>query len=649
MLAQLLTRTAVTRPSAPWGSRRARQVAALVGVVAAAGLAAGVWIPEPAEPAGWELNRGFESFAADFDCGFRADKSMQCRSGRSYRGRWLVALDGNFTECGILVDGRLTCWVPPSDRIGGPGGHPEPFPFGDERFTALSAGRFQCGIGEDRTLACTQDGFDPDDFPLMDPMMPPAGEFAAVSVGHDDACAIGVDRELVCWHESLGGGSEPLPAPPAGEFVSVSVGNWHACAVRAGGEVVCWGDDAYGQASPPAGSFSAVAVATYYSCGLRDDGEVACWGLRSGDTSNRQYAWNSYGGLWPSGPFQTLEISRLWPRICAVRAGSGEAVCWNDGTATHRPPEGAFVALEAGAWATCGLRAGGEVACWGHEWTWFPEEVHGRLTWEIPPGPFTALGVGHGHACGLRPGGEAVCWGRDFGGRTAAPPGAFTALSAYEHATCGLRPGGEAECWGARDADAEAPVAAPPPGPFTAIRVGHGSVCGLRPGGDMACWGTYSGEPIPAPDGAFTAVIAGDAYIPAGNCGLRTGGLIACAAADDDWTSHFPDWTWHILDGAFSTVSAWDNHFCGLRLDGEAVCWNASAATWHEPTPRGRSPASPPATGTPAGCALTAPPNAGPATGHPALCPPTRRAPDAADSAFASPMERTVRRRGVRR
>ena len=172
--------------------------------------------------------------------------------------------------------------------------------------------------------------------------------------------------------------------------------------------MVCWGDDAYGQASPPAGIFSAVAVATYYSCGLRGDGAVACWGLRSGDTSSRQYGWNSYGGLWPAGLFTALEISRWEDRICAVRAGSAEAVCWNDGTATHRPPEGAFVALEAGAWATCGLRAGGEVECWGHERTWFPEEVHGRLTWEIPPGPFTALGVGHGHACGLRLDGEFI-------------------------------------------------------------------------------------------------------------------------------------------------------------------------------------------------------------------------------------------------
>ena len=173
------------------------------------------------------------------------------------------------------------------------------------------------------------------------------------------------------------------------------------------------------------------------------------------------------------------------------------------------------------------------------------------------------------------------------GGGEAVPDHGFVSVELGPRIGCGLRTGGEAECWGARDADARNPVAAPPPGPFTAIRVGRGSVCGLRPGGDMACWGTYSGGPTPAPGGAFTAVIAGDADIPTGNCGLRTGGLIACATADDDWTTHFPDWSSYVPDGAFSAVSAWDEHFCGLRPDGEAVCWHATAATWHEPTPPG--------------------------------------------------------------
>ena len=95
-----MTRNSGTRSGVPeggsalGGSRRAWQVVALVGVVVAAGLAVGVRIPDPVEPVGWALNRGFESFANEFDCGFRADQSMQCRSGRTLSERWFVALDG---------------------------------------------------------------------------------------------------------------------------------------------------------------------------------------------------------------------------------------------------------------------------------------------------------------------------------------------------------------------------------------------------------------------------------------------------------------------------------------------------------------------------------------------------------------------------
>ncbi len=563
-----------------FGRRRTWQVAALAGVVAAAGLVAGVWIPDPPEPAGWELNRDFETFSASFGCGFRADESMQCRTGRTYRergdlGRFL-ALDGTGPRCGILIDGRLKCWGQHYEI--GPQGHPKRYPFDNERFTALSAGGFQCAIRTDQTLACTYEGWDPKVHRWVPEWVtdPPAGEFTAVSVGSSDACAIRVGGSLVCWGDDDPYGRGPLPAPPAGEFISVAVGWAHACAVRLDGEVVCWGDDVDGLASPPAGTFTAVAVGGSFSCGLRVDGEVRCWGLRIDDPATRpegrtaRTGWNQSRGLWPAGPFAALELSS--GRICAVRASSGEAVCWNDGTATHQPPGGTFSTLDAGAWATCGLRRDGAVDCWGHELTRYYRRVE-PLNWDIPAGPFAAVAVGEGHACGLRADGEAACWGSRVGGRAGVPPeGPFTALSASEDVTCGLRPDGEATCWGSADVVGDDPVAAPPAGPFTEIRVGDGTVCGLRPGGDMICRGTSHGFPLSVPSGAFTAVIA------AGSCGLRAGGEISCSAAYTDRTSN-------LAGGAFSAVSASGNHFCGLRPDGEAECWNAATAIWHEPTP----------------------------------------------------------------
>lgn len=575
---------------AVWGRRRTWQVAALAGVAAAAGLVAGVWIPEPPEPAGWELNRDFETFSATFGCGFRADESMQCRTGRTYRergdlGRFL-ALDGIQPRCGIRIGGRLRCWGQHYEI--GPRGHPKRYPFDDERFTALSAGHFECALRTDRVLRCTVEGWDPKVHRWVPEWVthPPAGEFTAVSVGSSDACAIRVGGALVCWGDPDPPSHRPgpLPAPPAGEFISVSVGRAHACAVRLGGALVCWGDDADGRASPPAGRFTAVAVDRFFSCGLGVDGEVRCWGLRIDDPATRPEGrtggrgWNQSRGLWPAGPFTALDISRWWDGICAVRAGSGEAVCWNDGTATHQSPGGTFTALDAGAWVTCGLRRGGAADCWGHETDLGYRRVL-PLNWDIPAGPFAAVAVGEGHACGLRAGGEAVCWGSQVGGRAGVPPvGPFTALSASENVTCGLRPDGEATCWGSSDVYGDDPVAVPPAGPFTAIRVGRKSVCGLRPGGDMVCRGTINGYPLSVPDGAFTELIAPGIYVAA--CGLRASGEIACSAAHDGRTPDLPG-------GAFSTVSTAGSHFCGLRPDGEAECWNAATTIWHEPTPPG--------------------------------------------------------------
>ena len=291
-------------------------------------------------------------------------------------------------------------------------------------------------------------------------------------------------------------------------------GSWFACGVRSGGRVECWGDyedeeDNSGQ-SPPPGWFESVAVAGFFSCGLRVDGEVECWGLRR-DPEHRWPGWNADGGLWPQGPFTALGVGSYLDAICALRVG-GEFVCWNDGSATHRAPQGAFVALDAGLVATCGLRPGGEAVCWGFDEGWERQHTVARpLDWDIPAGPFTAISVGDRYACALRPGGEAACWGhgksrksrggvaeretlaeREIRRRLQPPPGPFVAISAGYNYTCGLRPGGEAACWGLAGTYSERELADPPPGPFVAISAGErradDHACGLRPDDTAVCW-----------------------------------------------------------------------------------------------------------------------------------------------------------------
>ena len=106
------------------------------------------------------------------------------------------------------------------------------------------------------------------------------------------------------------------------------------------------------------------------------------------------------------------------------------------GKAESSPPGGEFLSVVAGETLSCGIRAGGEVECWGTSVSGVPEGA----------GPFSMLaGDGGVVVCGLRAGdGLLVCWG---GLRAGTPPGEFTWVSGGKQDFCGLRPDGEVVCW----------------------------------------------------------------------------------------------------------------------------------------------------------------------------------------------------------
>lgn len=541
-------------------------------------------------------NHGFVSVNAGVGCAFRDDGTRLCWNVRSARlpqlPDELAFLDGPFDLdgdlCWIDTDGTLECQKEHMDDIVGPPEDPFPgyeqFPFPGRRFTALSGGRFACAIDVEGALACTDYGY-PIDWAWDGPgAHPTEGEFVSVSAGDPHMCGVRVGGKLLCWSDHYYRRRSPaVMSPPAGEFTSVSVGDEHACAVRVGGELVCWGADERdsGKLSPPEGLFKAVAIRNLgsTSCGLRPDGEVECWGR----------SWNEFGGVWPQGPFVALDVDL---RICALRTG-GEVTCWGAGSGMHRPPSGAFVALDAGPKATCGLRPDGQIDCWGYH-----RELNGGwspLAWEPPAGPFTAVSVGDDYACALRPSGDVACWGRGKLGpyrsgaddeerenrrRLQPPPGPFSAISAFDEFTCGLRPDGEIDCWGMYDADNQVgdaiDLADPPAGPFTAVRTGFSWACGLRPGGRAVCWNAADGSEKASVDG-IVALIGGSA-LP---CGLRSGGELACAEPNRWSHRNAPEMAFRSV----ATSASPGGHSCGLDQDGEITCW--SGGVWHEPTPPG--------------------------------------------------------------
>ena len=246
-------------------------------------------------------------------------------------------------------------------------------------FVSAVAGRYDtCGVRTDGTIRCWGDRFTGE-------YAPPAGEFASVSVGVWEVCALTAGGRLYCLK-----GGEEIRLAQGERFSSVSVGKDHTCGVTLNGSVSCWGEDDYGQASSPKGNFASVSVGDEHTCGLAVDGSIVCWG-------------SNY-----------------------------------DGQST--PPAGRYSAVSAGDKDTCGIKVDGAIECWGRN--------HGRRDHTPPGGTYQAVGLGRTHACALAVDGFVICWGRNDDGRATAPNGEFASLSVGLEHSCAVTNDGAAVCWG---------------------------------------------------------------------------------------------------------------------------------------------------------------------------------------------------------
>jgi len=174
---------------------------------------------------------------------------------------------------------------------------------------------------------------------------PPTGSFASVDTGYSHACAVRVDRTVVCWGADFDG------TPPAGTFASVSAGDDFVCGVRSDGTLACWGANVVvHHATPPTGTFRSVSAAPLFACGLRTDGTITCWGDNSPGTP-------------PGGAFASVSAGDGF--ACGVRT-DGTITCWGDNSSGQAtPPAGTFASVSAGYGFACGVRTDSTVACWG--------------------------------------------------------------------------------------------------------------------------------------------------------------------------------------------------------------------------------------------------------------------------------------------
>lgn len=182
------------------------------------------------------------------------------------------------------------------------------------------------------------------------PVGPPAEE---VGVGWEHACARRIDGTLWCWghnyYGQLGDGTnqpgDGMPLAPiqvsGDDWASLSVGDVQTCAIKTDGSLWCWGYNASGELGDgttterwdpiEVGGTDWVTVSTgaAHTCATRADGTLWCWGdncvgqLGDGTIETR------------TSPIQAFaDAGRSWARVdvfaghtCAIDGG-GSLWCW---------------------------------------------------------------------------------------------------------------------------------------------------------------------------------------------------------------------------------------------------------------------------------------------------------------------------------
>lgn len=169
--------------------------------------------------------------AFDSLCGVYADGRLFCADGIAdafeLEGPYRAVSGGGDAGCGLLGDGRATCW-PEASEVSGP-------------FAAVGAGdRFACGIRLSSSgLTC----WGIDDLVFEEPLSDvPAGAYRQVETSGSVGCALTTSSDVTCWGYDFYG---LTAGPPRGEsYTGIALAGDAGCALTLGGAVECWGEDA---------------------------------------------------------------------------------------------------------------------------------------------------------------------------------------------------------------------------------------------------------------------------------------------------------------------------------------------------------------------------------------------------------------------
>lgn len=339
--------------------------------------------------------------------------------------RWLQVDAGYYHACGITFANRLYCWGYGETNALGTGGPvnwsaPAEVAGGDTDWAQVSAGYDQtCAVKTDHRLFCWgrdthgQLGNGPGQQDAGTPVevAGATNDWAQVSAG-SATCAVKTDHRLYCWGQDyrgmLGNGGDDLDAesPTEVTFVgvdwqTVDVGSAHTCALTTLNQIRCFGDNSYGQTGDG-------GPATLRQTPVAVAGDPLTWSSLA-VSGNHTCATKSTGRLFCWGLNEDLQLGTPNPGAF-TRTTPTQVV----GRRTD------WVSVSGGGFGhTCATRTSGRLFCWGQTW-------RGALGQALPaadqatplqvPGTITDWATATGglaSTCALRLNGLLYCFGNN--------------------------------------------------------------------------------------------------------------------------------------------------------------------------------------------------------------------------------------------
>jgi alpha-tubulin suppressor-like RCC1 family protein len=335
-------------------------------------------------------------------------------------GATRVAL-GSYHGCALRVGGGVDCWGVNGDGQLGNGSFDNSSEArhvsGLSDAIAVTAGSdHACALRSDHQVMCWGYGSygqlgQGNTTSMSAPMaVPGVADATDIAAGDNHTCAVRSGGTVWCWgygnDGELGRGStanatSPVTVAGVSDASAIVAGSLHTCALRAGGTVACWGNNSYGQLGDGSQSTSsllpvtvsgvanatAITAGASHTCALLQGGVALCWG------------YNNRGQLG-NGSTGTSRIP------VAVAMGTADAA----------------VAVSAGNTHTCALLVNGAVRCWGSNGEGELGDGNTAIQTLLPVAvsgisDAVAIDAAYGASCAVRVGGEVRCWGDSDGGK----------------------------------------------------------------------------------------------------------------------------------------------------------------------------------------------------------------------------------------